>query len=408
MGSLAAAIILGGGAPLAAAAGWTPWLSLGGGHESDLILTGTPDRAVVAGGAFTDISGGISTGRDISPGSEFSCGVRANLERFLNDQRRLLFGQGAWAEIRRAGPGGLRLRLTGGGDYFDDSQRPQSRRLGGFVLAAAGVRGRKWRLETTGGVQGRRYPRLDSPDDSGAEGTYAEQGWNAGFSALLSPSSSAYLRASATVAGVDARDPWYDADGTTLAGDAWLRLRRGLWLTGRFMLQRRNFDERPDGSDSDRYVLAGCGIESPIGNDLTLSLRYAFANYEPATGDDAVSHRFSAAVTWRPGGPPAERRAEAPAAEIPSADRPHLFRIHAPDAAKVSIVGSFNGWNPGAAPMARAGGGWWEASVLLPAGTHQYAYLVDGEAVTPPESEIVIDDGFGGGNGLIRVQPAGL
>src|SRR5688500_5279914 len=79
--------------------------------------------------------------------------------------------------------------------------------------------------------------------------------------------------------------------------------------------------------------------------------------------------------------------ADAPrfAAAVPAAarvDTVHLVRFVfvAPDARTVSLVGDFNSWDRTAVPLTRAGdGGTWTASVVLPAGRHEYAFLVDGE-----------------------------
>ena len=83
------------------------------------------------------------------------------------------------------------------------------------------------------------------------------------------------------------------------------------------------------------------------------------------------------------------------------------FICNAPQAQSVSLVGDFNGWDPAAHPLRPVGDGWWQAEVRLPAGTHQYAYLVDGVAVTPADAEVTVDDGLGGKNGLVQVAPGG-
>ena len=408
MGSLAVAILFLSGAAPCPASEWRPWISVGGGHESDIILTGTPDRAVVAGGSFSDISGGFTIDEELSPAVDFTGGARSFLEKFFNADGRLMHGESIWAETRFAGRGAFRMRLSGGGDFFNDSQRPQSRRLGGHLGAAVGAGGAGWRLETFGGLEGRRYPRLDSNDESGATGTYTENGWNAGVSGMARPVAATYVRATFTHSDVDARDPWYDSGGNTASADAWFRVRDGFWLSCRGLYQRREFDQRPAGVDTDDYLLAGCGIETSPAVGLRLSLRYAFSRYEPTAGDDVDSHRFAAALTWRP-------RLEAPAPierfeplVRPRAGSAHLFRLHAPGAGRVSVAGSFNGWDAQADPMTRTAGGWWETAIPLAAGSHQYIYVVDGQATIPPEAEAVTDDGFGGENGVLHVLPAEL
>jgi len=54
-----------------------------------------------------------------------------------------------------------------------------------------------------------------------------------------------------------------------------------------------------------------------------------------------------------------------------------LFVMPAPGANSVSVVGNFNGWE--ATPLADENGdGVWTASILLPDGRYEYAFVVDG------------------------------
>jgi hypothetical protein len=60
-----------------------------------------------------------------------------------------------------------------------------------------------------------------------------------------------------------------------------------------------------------------------------------------------------------------------------------MFRIVAPRAEAVALVGDFNAWNPTATPLERtADGQAWTGSVMLTPGRHTYAFVVDG-VVTP-------------------------
>jgi hypothetical protein len=142
-----------------------------------------------------------------------------------------------------------------------------------------------------------------------------------------------------------------------------------------------------------------------------LELRYAAARYTDPAGAVDDTQRFSLGLTWWPAGRGSRllpdltpRPAPAGDADIVRAGDPHLFRVRAPHAGAVSLVADFNGWDPQANPLAAAGDGWWEAPVVVPAGVHQYAYWVDGRIVTPSDAEVTMDDGFGGRNGLLRVE----
>ena len=72
------------------------------------------------------------------------------------------------------------------------------------------------------------------------------------------------------------------------------------------------------------------------------------------------------------------------------------FVIVAPNASRVSVVGNFNGWNPGAAPMERLGGGdAWVRDVVLEPGRHAYAFFVDGAIQVDPSAPRAAEDDFG-------------
>lgn len=80
-----------------------------------------------------------------------------------------------------------------------------------------------------------------------------------------------------------------------------------------------------------------------------------------------------------------------------------LFQIEAPGASRVSVVGTFNGWDPAALPL-RKTGGVWTRIVPLPVGRYQYMFVVDGRWVTPPQARQLVADGFGRDNGLLVVE----
>lgn len=60
------------------------------------------------------------------------------------------------------------------------------------------------------------------------------------------------------------------------------------------------------------------------------------------------------------------------------------FLYVAPAARSVTLVGSFNGWNPEAMPLRRTDRtGVWMLDVSLPPGRHEYGFLVDGHEWRP-------------------------
>jgi hypothetical protein len=85
------------------------------------------------------------------------------------------------------------------------------------------------------------------------------------------------------------------------------------------------------------------------------------------------------------------------------------FVGHFPGARSVEVVGSFNDWRRGALPLRDEDhDGIWHGAVVLPAGQHEYMFVVDGERwVADPLAGRYVDDGFGGGreNAVLIVRP---
>ncbi len=85
------------------------------------------------------------------------------------------------------------------------------------------------------------------------------------------------------------------------------------------------------------------------------------------------------------------------------------FVGHFPGARSVEVVGSFNDWRRGALPLRDEDhDGIWHGAVVLPAGQHEYMFVVDGERwVADPLAGRYVDDGFGAGrqNALLIVRP---
>jgi predicted carbohydrate-binding protein with CBM48 len=81
------------------------------------------------------------------------------------------------------------------------------------------------------------------------------------------------------------------------------------------------------------------------------------------------------------------------------------FVLVAPQAARVSLVGDFNRWDPAATPMERTPtGGTWSVVVPLSAGRHEYAFVVDGKQWLPdPSAPLAPVDGLGAPNSVVLV-----
>ena len=79
------------------------------------------------------------------------------------------------------------------------------------------------------------------------------------------------------------------------------------------------------------------------------------------------------------------------------------FKIKAPGAGSVSIVGSFNRWDPDANRLAGPDRkGWWSITLSLGPGRHEYLFLLDGkEWRADPNVQFRAEDGFGSANSVL-------
>ncbi|HEY0865917.1 MAG TPA: alpha-amylase family glycosyl hydrolase, partial [Fimbriimonas sp.] len=82
---------------------------------------------------------------------------------------------------------------------------------------------------------------------------------------------------------------------------------------------------------------------------------------------------------------------------------PHTFTFSAPQARRVFLAGSFNGWRADHTPMEREGDTW-KATLRLPYGKHLYKFVVDG-AWTPDPAAKSETDGGGNVNSILIVMP---
>lgn len=108
-----------------------------------------------------------------------------------------------------------------------------------------------------------------------------------------------------------------------------------------------------------------------------------------------------ALLVARPSSPPPEIAATAESVFV-------RFVLYAPDARGVALAGTFNEWDPSLTPLVRGSeAGVWTATVALPVGQHQYAFVLDGERWVPDPAAPRVDDGFGRANSLLAVVPGG-
>jgi len=107
-----------------------------------------------------------------------------------------------------------------------------------------------------------------------------------------------------------------------------------------------------------------------------------------------------AVVTNRDGRPTAGQPSGAAVAQLPVSDTFVKFTFVAPAAKEVFLVGDFNDWDISKTPMARSGSTW-TVVVPMPAGRHQYSFVVDGKSwSSDPTAPSAPDDGFGHSNSV--------
>ena len=82
------------------------------------------------------------------------------------------------------------------------------------------------------------------------------------------------------------------------------------------------------------------------------------------------------------------------------------FELYAPAAKQVGLAGTFNQWDQAATPLVRSDGVW-TVTLALPAGQHQYAFVVDGRRWVTDPAAPAVDDGFGHRNSVIAVGGSG-
>lgn len=138
-----------------------------------------------------------------------------------------------------------------------------------------------------------------------------------------------------------------------------------------------------------RAPVAGWSIAAAAAALLAVGAWWALggsggAEERPAERAPAVAHEFPSTVPAAP-------------------EAPISFRIDAPNAARVTVAGDFNGWQPEALTMTRAPDGAWLARASLPPGRYAYMYIVDGQWTTPPDAARTQDDGFGSQNAIIDI-----
>jgi 1,4-alpha-glucan branching enzyme len=83
--------------------------------------------------------------------------------------------------------------------------------------------------------------------------------------------------------------------------------------------------------------------------------------------------------------------------------KPVIFRIRAPEAKRVWLVGNFTGNGFQNYEMKKLVDGYWECSVELRRGHYEYHFLVDGVPTADPHAHARVSNGSGGFNSIVEV-----
>jgi len=81
------------------------------------------------------------------------------------------------------------------------------------------------------------------------------------------------------------------------------------------------------------------------------------------------------------------------------------FKLHAPDAQRVSLAGDFNAWDPEMHPLKKSSAGLWKKMVSLSPGRYEYRFMVDGEWHNDPDCTTCSPNPFGSNNSVL-ILPA--
>jgi 1,4-alpha-glucan branching enzyme len=79
------------------------------------------------------------------------------------------------------------------------------------------------------------------------------------------------------------------------------------------------------------------------------------------------------------------------------------FSIDLSDANEVILMGDFNNWDPKKHLMKRDRNGVWNKAVILPPGSYEYKFLVDGQWKEDPQNDRTCLNCFGSYNNIINL-----
>lgn len=79
------------------------------------------------------------------------------------------------------------------------------------------------------------------------------------------------------------------------------------------------------------------------------------------------------------------------------------FKLHAPQAKKVTLAGNFNNWNTRTTTAKKDKDGNWVIKMTLKPGRYEYKFFVDGNWINDPH-RAAVSNAFGTQNSLVEVR----
>lgn len=80
------------------------------------------------------------------------------------------------------------------------------------------------------------------------------------------------------------------------------------------------------------------------------------------------------------------------------------FECAAEPGSQVFVAGTFNDWSPTANPLKDSqGSGHFKTALELPAGTHEYKFVMNGVWISDPKCPDQVSDGCGALNSMLKI-----
>ena len=81
--------------------------------------------------------------------------------------------------------------------------------------------------------------------------------------------------------------------------------------------------------------------------------------------------------------------------DMPTRKKKVEFKIKAPDATRVQLVGTFNNWTPEPEGLKKGRTGVWKTALSLPPGEIEYKFIVDGQWIPDPDCPDSVPNSYG-------------